>query len=181
MEDDVCRVLISREQIARRVRELAAEIAGHYTDSHRGLTIVAILSGSVIFLADLIRHLPMKMKIGLITVSSYPGQATKSRGAQILESLRGEVRGQDVMVVDDILDTGTTLRLVLDELRARQPASLRTCVFLRKPAKAPPDLQVDFIGFDIEDVFVIGYGLDYNDHYRNYPHIGVLRAELYRD
>jgi hypoxanthine phosphoribosyltransferase len=119
------------------------------------------------------------MKIGLVTVSSYPGAATASRGATVLADLRGDVRGRHVLVVDDILDTGNTLRSVLERLQSREPASLRTCVLVRKPSKSPPDVRADFVGFDIEDVFVVGYGLDYNDHYRNYPHLGVLRPELY--
>ncbi len=179
MEQDIARVLIAREQIARRVSEMGEAIARVYRDPQEGLTLVAILSGSLIFLADLIRCLPMRMKLGLITVSSYGGATTTSRGAKMLAELNADVRGRHVLVVDDILDTGNTLRLVLDRLGSQSPASLRTCVLLRKPAKAPPDLKADFVGFDIEDVFVVGYGLDYDDHYRNYPHIGVLRPELY--
>ena len=179
MDKDIARILVRRERIAERVAEMAGEIARVYRDSNEGLTLVAILSGSLIFLADLIRCLPIRMKIGLVTVSSYPGATTTSRGANVLTDLRGDVRGRHVLVVDDILDTGNTLRSVLERLRAQQPASLRTCVLLRKPSKTPPDVRADFVGFDIDDVFVIGYGLDYNDHYRNYPHLGVLRPELY--
>jgi len=180
MDSDISRVLFTRQQIARRVEELAGEIARCYEDRPHGLTIVAILSGAMIFLADLIRQLPMRMKIGLITVSSYPGPSVASRGARVLQGLQVDVGGRDVLVVDDILDTGGTLRAVLGHLRTYEPASLRVCVLLRKPAKAPPDLRVDFVGFDVDDVFVVGYGLDYDDHYRNYPDIGVLRPELYR-
>ncbi|MBN1492278.1 MAG: hypoxanthine phosphoribosyltransferase [Phycisphaerae bacterium] len=179
MDDDIERILIPRERIARRVAELADEIGRTYSDSAAALTVVAILSGSVIFLADLMRQLPIRMKIGLITVSSYAGATTTSRGASILGELRVDVRGRHVLVVDDILDTGRTLRLVTAELRQREPVSVRTCVLLRKPAKVPPDVKADFVGFDVEDAFVVGYGLDYDDHYRNYPDIGILRPELY--
>jgi hypoxanthine phosphoribosyltransferase len=179
IELDIDRVLLTREQIADRVRELADQIARAYRSNPEGLVLVAILSGAVIFLADLIRHLPMKMRIGLITLSSYPGATVVSRGPRILQNLNLNVAGRHVLVLDDILDTGQTLRMVLAQLAEEEPASLRTCVLLRKPAKAPQDLPADFVGFDIEDVFVVGYGLDYNDHYRNYPHIGVLRSELY--
>lgn len=179
MDDDIAQVLFTREQIAQRVAEMAEEIARTYEDQDAGLTLVTILSGSLIFLADLIRCLPIRMKIGLITVSSYAGATTTSRGAKLLTELNADVRGRHVLVVDDILDTGKTLRLVLERLNGRAPASMRTCVLLRKPAKAPPDVHADFVGFDIDDVFVVGYGLDYNDLYRNYPHIGILRAELY--
>jgi hypoxanthine phosphoribosyltransferase len=180
MEKDVDRILITREQLKQRVRALSQQIAACYTELETGLTIVPILSGSIIFLADLIRQLPFKMKIGLMTVSSYRGPTTLSRGPKIIEGLEIDVHGRHVLIVDDILDTGGTLRAVQTALRLRQPASLRTAVLLRKPTKAPADVMVDFIGFDIEDAFVVGYGLDFNDHYRNLPHIAVLKPELYR-
>lgn len=182
MDNDIERILIRREQIARRVAELADDIARTYKDIGKGgLTLVSILSGSIIFLSDLIRHLPMKMRIGVITVSSYPGARTTSQGPKLQQQqLNIDVAAQHVLIVDDILDTGQTLDVVQQTLRARGPASLRTCVLLRKPGKAPPHVTADFVGFDIENVFVVGYGLDYNDHYRNWPDIGVLRPQLYR-
>ncbi len=180
MEADIDRILIPRQRIAGRVRELAREIARTYeADAADGLTLVTILSGSIIFLADLIRNLPLRMKIGLITVSSYAGATTETRGAEVLQDLNVDVSGRHVLLVDDILDTGGTLRLVRARLAEYGPKSIRTCVLLRKPAKAPPDVPAEFVGFDVEDVFVVGYGLDYNDHYRNFPDIGVLREELY--
>lgn len=178
MQGDIARILIPRDQIAKRVQELAAQISQTYAgDVDTGLTLVTILSGSLIFLADLIRQLPFRMKIGLITVSSYKG--TKPTTAGILQQINTNVASRHVLLVDDILDTGGTLRLVRRQLAAAQPRSIRTCVLLRKPSKAPPDVTADFIGFDIEDLFVVGYGLDYNDHYRNLPDIAVLRNELY--
>jgi hypoxanthine phosphoribosyltransferase len=179
VDDDIAQILIPRERIAQRVAEMAAELDAVYGQAEEGLTIVTILSGSIIFLADLIRQLPIRMKIALITVSSYSGATTSSRGASLVSELKGEIRGRHVLIVDDILDTGGTLRLVTARLREQAPASVRTCVLLRKPSKAPPDVSADFVGFDVDDVFVVGYGLDYNDLYRNYPHIGVLRPELY--
>jgi hypoxanthine phosphoribosyltransferase len=179
MKADIDRILLTEQQVAERVRQMAAEIAAAYPDIGEGLTLVTILSGSIIFLADLIRHLPMKMKIGLITVSSYAGATTASRGANLLRDLNVDVGGRHVLVVDDILDTGNTLRLVHRQLRARGVKSLKTAVLLRKLDKAPDDVPVDFVGFDIEDAFVVGYGLDYDDHYRNLPHIAVLKPELY--
>jgi len=178
IEADIDRILLHRDQIQARVRELARQIADTYRDLARGLSIVPILSGSIIFLADLIRHLPMKMKIALVQLSAYPGCTTTAREPKLVMGLSGDVRGRHVLVVDDILDSGKTLRLVHKMVMECEPASLRTAVLLRKPDKAPPDLVVDFIGFDIEDLFVVGYGLDYGDHYRNFPHIGVLRPEL---
>lgn len=180
MQDDLERVLIPQDAIAARVRQLASEIAATYRDSPNGLVIVPILSGAIVFLADLIRCLPFKMKIGLVAVSSYRGPSTDAAEPRGLLPLKLDITGRDVLVLDDILDTGGTLRFVLAELRRHRPASLRVGVLLRKTAKAPSDLPVDFVGFDIEDVFVVGYGLDYNDLYRNWPHIGVLRSEMYR-
>lgn len=180
MQADIDRILIPRERIAQRVHELAGEIARTYNhDASEGLTVVTILSGSMIFVSDLMRQLPMRMKIGLITVSSYRGPTTQSQGARMLADLNVDVTGRHVLVVDDILDTGWTLRMVSRRLLELGPKSIRTCVLLRKPSKAPVDLPADFVGFDVEDVFVVGYGLDYNDHYRNLPDIGVLRKELY--
>lgn len=180
MHPDLDRIVISRSQIARRVHELAGEIERTFTpDGHEGLTLVTILSGALIFLADLIRELPLRMKIGLVTVSSYRGTATVAGEPRLLADLNADVSGRHVLLVDDILDTGGTLRMVRERVQRAGARSIRVCVLLRKPAKAPPDVRADFIGFDIEDEFVVGYGLDYNDHYRNLPDIGVLRRELY--
>lgn len=178
MEADIDRILLTSEQIHTRVRALAAEIAACYDGDRRGLTLVPVLSGSIIFLADLIRELPVKMKIALVQVSTYPGATTTAGEPRTVLELAGDVRGRHVLVVDDIFDTGRTLRKVHAMIRARAPASLRTVVLLRKPSKAPPDVHVDFVGFDVDDLFVVGYGLDYDDLYRNYPHIAVLRPEL---
>lgn len=179
MKDDIERILIPREQIAARIQEMARDIAATYEGEGDGLTIVTILSGSLIFLADLIRQLPLRMKIGLITVSSYRGATTESRGSAVVQDLNVDVTGRHVLILDDILDTGGTLRLVRELLARSNPRSIRTCVLLRKPSKAPVDVPADFVGFDVDDVFVVGYGLDYNDLYRNLPDIGVLRRELY--
>lgn len=180
MEADIERILLSRERIQARVQTLAEEIAGTYRNLDSGLTIVPVLSGSIIFLADLIRELPLKMKLALVHLSTYPGRATTAAEPAEVLRLTGDVRGRHVLIVDDILDTGRTLGRVQAMVRERAPASLRTAVLLHKPGKAPPGTRVDFVGFEIEDLFVVGYGLDFDDLYRNYPHIGVLRAELMR-
>lgn len=180
MESDIDQTLYSREQIERRVQEMAAEIAKVYHDAADDLVIVPVLTGSIIFVADLIRHLPFKMRIGLMTVSRYRGATTEGGATQILRDLTVDIKNRHVLVVDDILDTGNTLRAVSEQLMERGPASLRLCTLLRKPSKAPKDLKADFVGFDIDDVFVVGYGLDFNDHYRNWPDLAVLRPELYQ-
>ncbi len=180
MQQDIERILIPRSRIQDRLHELAREIEGVYGDQSEGLIIVPVLAGSIIFTSDLIRCLPFKMKIGLMTISRYRGATTAGGETRLVQDLNLDIRDRHVLVVDDILDTGGTLRVVLSQLALRGPASLRTCVLLRKLAKAPTDFQVEFVGFDIEDVFVVGYGLDYNNHYRNWPDIAVLRPELYR-
>lgn len=178
MHQDIDRILLHQDQIRIRVRALAAEIARCYSPDETGLTLVPILSGSIIFLADLIRELPLKMKIALVHMSAYPGKATTAQEPKTIHEPLGEIRGRHVVLIDDILDSGRTLRRVQTMIRSLEPASLRTAVLLRKPSKAPVDVVADFVGFDVEDLFVVGYGLDFDDHYRNYPHIGVLRTEL---
>lgn len=178
MEADIARILIPAEQIQARTRALANEIAGMYDQGDGGLTLVPVLSGAIIFLADLIRELPLKMKLALVQISTYPGPATAPGDPRTVLELTGDVRGRHVLVVDDILDSGRTLRRVQHLVQERGARSVRSCVLLRKPAKAPPDVHADFVGFDIEDLFVVGYGLDYNDLYRNFPHVGVLRSGI---
>ncbi|MGQ9651661.1 MAG: hypoxanthine phosphoribosyltransferase [Phycisphaerae bacterium] len=180
MHPDIARILISRDKIAQRVKELAEEIARTYEgDTDAGITVVMILSGALIFVADLMRQLPLKMKVGLIMVSSYAGPRTSPGEPKVIHGLNTDVAGRHVLLVDDILDTGGTLRMVHRRLEEAGAHSIRTCVLLRKPAKAPPDVKADFVGFDIEDTFVVGYGLDFDDQYRNLPDIAVLREEVY--
>lgn len=179
MEQDFARILIPRERIQQRVAEMGREITRSYGDDSREVVLVAILAGSVIFLADLVRYLPFKMKLGLITVSRYRGATTTGGETLFKSSLDVDLTGRHVLLIDDILDSGGTIRTVSDELMKHHPASLKSCVLLRKPSKAPKDIQPDFLGFDIEDVFVVGYGLDFNSQYRNWPDIGELRPELY--
>ncbi len=183
MLNDLQRTLVDRDAIARRVREVADEITADLAaQGHDGeVTLVPVLTGSIIFLADLIRCLPQRMQIHLISVSSYPGTATTSRGARIdaaLNKVPADLTGQHVLLIDDILDSGGTLRAVTEELRRRCPAQLRTCVLLRKQRPQAMAFPVDYVAFDIPDEFVVGYGLDYNDFYRNLPDISVLKAEV---
>ncbi|MBX3394055.1 MAG: hypoxanthine phosphoribosyltransferase [Phycisphaerae bacterium] len=179
MEKDLARTLFTRQQIHTRVVELGKQIASVYESESDGLVIVPVLSGSIIFVADLIRQLPFKMHIGLMTVSRYRGKSTEGGETRVIQDLTVDIANRHVLVVDDILDTGGTLQSVTSQLAARGPKSLRVCTLLRKPARAPKGFHVDFVGFDIEDVFVVGYGLDFNDQYRNWPEIGVLKPELY--
>ncbi|MCC5827931.1 MAG: hypoxanthine phosphoribosyltransferase [Phycisphaeraceae bacterium] len=179
MRDDIDKVLIDRKTIAHRVRQIAERIVADLPDE-RELILVPILTGSLIFVADLIRHLPLYLRIRLLSVSSYPGSATRSRGSIVrdeLTSLPGSLAGGHVLLVDDILDSGGTLKLARNLLLERGPASLHTCVLLRKPRDAALHVPADYVCFDIPDEFVVGYGLDYNDYYRNLPDIVTLRRE----
>lgn len=179
MERDIARVLITKQMPEERVSALATDIARAYPNPREGITIVMVPVGSIIFLADLIRQLPIKMRIGLLTVSSYPGATTGSQGASLTSTGFPDLRGRDVLIVDDILDTGGTLRLVRAEAGRAGPRSVKTAVLLRKADKAPPDVAVDFVGFDVEDAFLVGYGLDYDGLYRNPPYVAVLDPEVY--
>ena len=179
MQADIARVLISQRQIAQRVRELAAQIT---SDHSRGggeaeVTIVPVLTGAMIFCSDLIREIPIPMKIGLLTVSSYPGKSLSTQGSQVLHNQLGELRGRHVLIVDDILDSGGTLRLIAPMLKDSGAETVRSCVLLRKDRPSAKATRVDYWGFEIPDEFVVGYGLDYNNYYRNLPDIVTLKPD----
>ena len=174
---EVERVLITEAQLARRVKTLAREVEKDFRG--REMVVISLLSGTVMFLADLIRHLNLPLRLDFMGVSSY-GLGTESGELVFTKELRLDVRGRDVLLVDDILDTGRTLKMIRDRLRRECPASLRTCVLLNKPTRREVDLQPDFIGFNIPDKFVVGYGLDFAERYRNLPCIAVLKPEIYR-
>jgi hypoxanthine phosphoribosyltransferase len=182
VRSDIREILFSRERIAQRVRELGAEIARDLeTVNHNGkdeVMLVPILTGAIIFVADLMRELPFKMRIDVMTISSYPGRATTSQGARLVGELPDNFAGKHVIVVDDILDSGQTLRLVREQLEARKPKSLRTCVMLRKQNPTALAVPCEYVGFDIPDEFVVGYGLDFDHYYRNLPDIGTLKRDL---
>ena len=165
-------VLLSAEQIQQRVGELARQI----TEDYRGqpVTIVGVLTGSLIFLADLVRRLDLPLRIGLIQASSYRGAATSPGELRLGPDLIPDVRGRHVLLLDDILDTGQTLAHLLGHVRELGPLSVRVVVLLRKRGRQKVALEPDYFGFDIPDAFVVGYGLDHNDEYRNIPYIAVL-------
>ena len=175
--NDVEQVLITQGQIARRVKELSAEIESDFTG--REMVVVSLLNGTIMFLADLIRHLSLPLRLDFIGVSSY-GSGTTSGELVFTKELRLDVKGRDVLLVDDILDTGRTMKRVLAKLRPLKPRRIRTCVLLDKPERRVEKVRADYIGFQIPDLFVIGYGLDYAERYRNLPFVGVLKPEMYR-
>jgi hypoxanthine phosphoribosyltransferase len=176
LRDEVESVLIGETEIAARVRELAAEIERDFVE--RDLLVVALLTGTVPFLADLIRHITLPMRLDFMGVSSY-GNNTAPGELVFTKELRLEARNRDVLLVDDILDTGKTLRAVIDKLNALEPKSLKTCVLLEKKSRRAEEITADYVGFDVPDAFVVGYGLDYAERYRNLPFIGILKPEVY--
>ncbi len=173
---DVERILINQDQIARRIREMSRDIERDF--SGREMVVVSLLSGTVMFLADLIRNLSLPLRLDFIGVSSY-GAGTQSRRLVFTKELRLDVRGRDVLLVDDILDTGRTMSRVLGKLKALKPRRIRTCVLLNKAARRVEDVEADYVGFEIPDVFVVGYGLDFAERYRNLPFVGVLHPHIY--
>ena len=177
LRGDVERVVVPREQIARRVDEIAREI----TDCYDGedLTVVAVLPGSLIFLADLMRRLPLRLHVDVVSICSYPGGATVSRGPRFDLPVASDLAGRQVLIVDDILDSARTLGALRTEIRAVGPASLRACVLLQKDR---PDLgdraAAEFVGFHLPDEFIVGYGLDFDGLYRNLPDLCVLKPHV---
>ncbi|HEV2295905.1 MAG TPA: hypoxanthine phosphoribosyltransferase [Tepidisphaeraceae bacterium] len=182
MHGDIDRILIPQERIATRVRELAREITADHTppamSGEAEISIVPILTGAMIFTADLIRHVPIAMKIGLMTVSSYPGRSIRTQGSSVIGQQIGDVKGRHVLLIDDILDSGGTIKLVGPLVKELGAATVKTCVLLRKDRPAARETPVDYVGFEIPDEFVVGYGLDYNDYYRNLPDIVVLKQDV---
>ena len=169
---DIAKVLISEEEIRRRVGELAAQVQSDFAG--RELVVVGLLTGTLMFLADLVRKIDLPLRLDFIGVSSY-GDGTESRELVFTKELKLDVANRDVLLVDDILDTGKTLRAVSDKLTGMTPRRVRTCVLLSKKARRKYDIPADYVGFEIPDEFVVGYGLDYAEKYRNLPYIGVLK------
>lgn len=175
--NDVDHVLISEEQLHQRIAELGAQISADYGDNCPAL--ICVLKGGYIFLADLSRSLTIRHSVDFMAVSSY-GNATESSGVvRILKDLDSDISGRHILIVEDIIDTGHTLTYLLDNLRVRGPASLRICTLLSKPSRRQVELKIDYVGFEIPNEFVIGYGLDYAEAYRDMPFIGVLKREVY--
>lgn len=178
LEADIGQVLITEEEIAAKVAELGRRIGADYAG--RELTLVSVLKGSLPFMADLMRAIPIPLRIDLMEVSSYGGTTTESSGlVRILKDLSASIEGEDVLIVEDIIDTGLTLNYLIRYLRGKNPRSLRICTLLDKPARRLVEIPVDYRGFEIPDQFVVGYGLDFGERYRNLRFVGVLRPEVY--
>jgi len=177
MENDVAKILITEEQLQERIAELGKQISKDY-EGNRPL-LVCILKGGILFLSDLMRHITIPHEIDFMDISSY-GAGTESSGVvRILKDLDANIAGRHVLIVEDIIDTGHTLDYILRNLRTREPASLRICTLLSKPARREKDVPLEYVGFEIPNEFVIGYGLDFAEIYRNLRYIGVLKPEKY--
>ena len=177
MKEDVLRVLLSEDEIREKVRELGGKITADYKNSN--LMLVTVLKGAVVFLADLMRQIDVPAEIDFMVVSSY-GSGVKSSGVvKIVKDLDVPLAGKDILIVEDVLDSGLTLSYIKELLESRGPRSIRIATLLDKPSRRKVDLQADYIGFSVPDEFVIGYGLDYDEKYRNLPYIGILKPEVY--
>ena len=178
LHQDIAQILLTEEQIATRVAELGERITADYAG--RAVTLVSVLKGSLPFMADLMRAIDLPLRIDLMEVSSYGGATTESSGlVRILKDLSASIAGEDVLIVEDIIDTGLTLNYLIRYLRGKNPKTLRICTLLDKPARGLVEIPVDYIGFQIPDQFVVGYGLDYGEVYRNLRFVGVLKPEVY--
>lgn len=179
MNQDIERILVSEEQLKAKVAELGDQITRDYEG--RQLVLVSVLKGSVVFMADLMRAIHMPCSIDFMVVSSYGGANTSSTGlVKIIKDLDQDLTGKDLLIVEDILDTGITLSHLVPMLQLRNPASVKLCTILSKPSRRKVDLHPDYLGFEVPDEFVVGYGLDYDEKYRNLPYVGVLKPSVYR-
>ncbi len=180
LRDDVAKILISESEIQARVAELGREINAAYTDDDR-LLLVCVLKGAFMFLADLVRHLDIRHEIDFMEISSYGSGTTSSGVVRILLDLAQSIEGRHVLIVEDIIDSGRTLDYITRNFYTRGPASVRVCTLLSKPSRREIAVPLDFVGFEIPDEFVLGYGLDFAEEYRNLPFIGVLKEEIYAE
>ena len=178
MERDIAKVLLSEEQLQNRVRELGEQISADYAD--KAPVLASVLRGSYIFMADLSRAISRPVTIDFMSVSSYGKGTTSSGQVEIIKDLSDSIEGKDLLIVEDILDSGNTLSYLLKLLQARHPASIKLCTLLDKPSRRVKPIQADYVGFEVPDEFVVGYGLDYDEKYRNLPYIGVVKPSVYQ-
>lgn len=175
-QQDLDTILVTEDAIKARLKELGQEITSHYEG--RELVVIAIINGAVIFVADLIRQINLPVQLDCIRVSSYRDETRPVQEPEIIDRIRLDLKGVDVLLIDDILDTGKTLSKITEEIQAMEPASFKTCVLLDKQTPRKIDFEADYVGFEIPDAFVVGYGLDFAERYRQLPCIGVLKPEL---
>ena len=177
MMNDIKEILIDKDQLAERVRELGEEIAADYAGKE--ILMIGVLRGAVIFMADLARAISLPVALDFMAVSSYGASTSSSGIVRILKDLDEDLAGKHVLIVEDIIDSGLTLNYLVENLKSRQPASVKLCTLLNKPSRRKASVHVDYNGFTIPDYFVVGYGLDFAEKYRNLPFIGILKPEAY--
>lgn len=178
MRDDIAEVLVSEKEIQAEVAQLGHRISEDYAGNE--ILLIGLLRGAIVFLSDLMRAISIPVRLDFIGISSY-GASTESGAVRLVMDLETDIAGCHVLVVEDIVDTGKTLSYLVENLKARQPASLRVCALLDKPERRTVPITVDYVGFEIPDKFVVGYGLDFAEGYRNLPFVGVLKEHLYRE
>lgn len=179
MHKDLCKILITGEEIAKRVKELAQQITKDYEGEE--VLIVGILRGAVVFYADLVKEIDLDLRFDFMSVSSYGAGTVSSGEIKIVKDISQPIAGLNVIVVEDIIDTGNTLKSLKNLLLTRNPKSLKICSLLDKPSRRKVELEGDYVGFVVPDEFVVGYGLDYQERYRNIPDVGVLKPEIYQN
>ncbi len=181
VHEDVSEILFSEQDLAKRVAEIGAEITRDYADvADEGIVLISVLRGAAIFMADLAREIELPIEMDYMAISSYGNGAKSSGVVRILKDLSSEIEGRHVIIAEDILDSGLTLTYLMKNLQSRNPASIEVATLLRKKTKAQADIACRYIGFECPDEFIVGYGLDYAERYRNLPYIGILKPELYK-
>ncbi len=178
LEKNIEKVLLTKEQLEQRIKELGAEITRDYQGKE--LVLAAVLRGSYVFMADLTRAIDLPLTVDFMAVSSYGAGTVSSGQVEIKKDLSDPIEGKNLLIIEDILDSGNTLYYLMDVLSARHPASIRICTLLDKPERRVKPIKADYSGFVIPDAFVVGYGLDYAEKYRNLPYVGVLKPEVYQ-
>ena len=178
LEKNIEKVLLTKEQLEQRIKELGAEITRDYQGKE--LVLAAVLRGSYVFMADLTRAIDLPLTVDFMAVSSYGAGTVSSGQVEIKKDLSDPIEGKNLLIIEDILDSGNTLYYLMDVLSARHPASVRICTLLDKPERRVKPIKADYAGFVIPDAFVVGYGLDYAEKYRNLPYVGVLKPEVYQ-
>jgi hypoxanthine phosphoribosyltransferase len=178
MESGIVKVLVTEEEVKNTVKRLGAEITAFYEQRDSDLLVIGLLRGSFVFMADLVREIKLPLMIDFMTLSSYGDGTTSSGDVKVVLDLDTSIEGRDVLIVEDIVDTGNTFSKVIRMLQNRNPSSLKVCTFLNKPVCRIKEVEIDFCGVDIPDEFAVGYGLDYAQEYRNLPYIGVLDHTL---
>lgn len=179
MKEDIKEILLTEEKLKKRIKEIGKDISRDYQGSD--LVLIGVLKGSVIFMADLMKEIDIPCRMDFMAVSSY-GDATQSSGVvRILKDLDYQIENKDVLIIEDIVDTGVTLKYLKEYLNSRKPKSLEICSLLNKIERRKVEIEAKYIGFEVPDLFLVGYGLDYAEKYRNLPFIGVLKEEIYNN